>query len=287
MAEVLRKLPDLATLIFAASSMLAVGFSYTLSDIVGPMRNVWAVIRALLANFVLVPLLALGIGQSIGLDEPLAVGLILVGTAAGAPFLIRLTAAADHDVALSATLLVLLLPATVLYLPFVLPAMLPGAVVSPAALALPLVASMLVPLALALLIRARAALLARRLQPIMATTSSYALVALIAVTVLVNLPVILDVTMRAILAALLLVSGAFIVGYALGGRSQERRGILGLGTAQRNVSAAAVVATQSFNHPDTLIMVIVTALVGLATLFPIATRLRQLSPAGALSASSG
>src|SRR5690606_22200433 len=83
-----------------------------------------------------------------------------------------------------------------------------------------------------------------------------------------------DVTRRAILAAVLVTCGAFVVGYLLGADSQ-RRTVLGLGTGQRNISAAAVVATQGVGNPETLIMVIVTALVGLAILFPIANQLRK------------
>lgn len=277
MPEVFSISANLATLVYAVSSMLAVGSAYTLRDIVGPLRDVWAVTRALLANFVVVPVLAWAAVWFLRLDEPLAVGLMLVGTAAGAPFLIRLTTAAGDDVGLSATLLVLLLPITILYMPLVVPVAVPGATVSVGAIALPLVLSMLLPLSLGLLVRAKAERIARRLQPIMAKTSGYALMALVAFTVLANSIGLLDVTMRAILGALLVVGGGFVMGYLLGGRSASRRTVLGLGTAQRNISAAAVVATQGFGEADTLLMVVVTALVGLAILFPIATKLRERS----------
>src|SRR5690606_22810352 len=71
------------------------------------------------------------------------------------------------------------------------------------------------------------------------------------------------------------IGASFVVGYVLGGKDAHPRTVLGLGTAQRNVSAATVVATQGFGDPDTLIMVVVTSLVGLAILFPIATKLRE------------
>jgi len=80
-----------------------------------------AVARALIANFVLVPILALTVGHLMSLDEPLRVGLVLLGMAAGAPFLIKLTEAADHDVCQAASLLILLLPITIVYLPAIVP----------------------------------------------------------------------------------------------------------------------------------------------------------------------
>jgi len=121
--EILSTLLNIAVLIYAGSSMLSVGIGHTLRQIVGPLRNTRAVIRALVGNFVLVPLLALVVMQIFQLDRSLAVGLFLVASGAGAPFLIKLAQAAETNVALSATLLVVLLPATILYLPIINPSM--------------------------------------------------------------------------------------------------------------------------------------------------------------------
>ena len=51
----------LTGLLFVVSSMLGTGLSLTVAQIVQPLKNVRLVILALLANFVLVPLLAFGI----------------------------------------------------------------------------------------------------------------------------------------------------------------------------------------------------------------------------------
>src|SRR5690606_5364219 len=219
--------------------MLSVGLSYTPPKIVGPLRNGPALIRALVANFVAVPILAYFAARLLMIDGPLAAGLLLVGTGAGAPFLIRLTASAGADLALSAALLALLLPATVLYMPLILPRLLPQADVSDIDIAMPLFLSTLLPFVLGMVIRARSPPRAERLEPFMTKTSKHSLVALIALTLLVNLPEILDVTVRAVLAALILVTGGFASGYVLGiGLSSNARDVLGLGTAQRNIAAA-------------------------------------------------
>jgi len=85
METFLSDLLNLAIMVFAASSMLSVGFSFTLRQVLGPLHNFRGVIRVLIANFILVPLLAWFIVQVLLLDEPLAIGLMLVGMAAGAP----------------------------------------------------------------------------------------------------------------------------------------------------------------------------------------------------------
>src|SRR5690606_4685545 len=133
------------------------------------------------------------------------------------------------------------------------------------AIAIPLLLSMLLPLALGLLARAWLPGLAQRLQPIMGPLGTTALIALIVLTFIMNFRVIVTlIGTGAILAAAILIAGAFVIGFILG----EDRGVMGLGTAQRNVAAATIIATQSIDDPGTLAMVVVASLIGMAILFP-------------------
>jgi len=72
-------------LLFVVTSMLAMGLSLTIPQIIQPLKNVRLVILALLANFVLVPLLAYLILLVIPLEQSLKAGLSVLSTAAGAP----------------------------------------------------------------------------------------------------------------------------------------------------------------------------------------------------------
>jgi BASS family bile acid:Na+ symporter len=276
MTEFLSRLLSITTLVFAVSSMLSVGFSYTVRELIEPLRNARLVIGALVANFVLVPLLAYAITAFLSLGEAREIGLLLVATAAGAPFVIKLTQAADGDLALAAGLLVLLVVVTIGYMPIVVPLIAPEAAVSALSIATPLVLTMLLPLGIGLFVDARFEGLADRLQPIMNKVSTAALVVLLVTTVLTNGGRLLDVVgTGAILAALLFIAGAFIIGYLLGMTGRGTREELGLATAQRNIAAATVVATQSFGDPDTLVMVVVTSLIAMVILFPLAGALRK------------
>jgi len=80
----------LATLIFVITSMLGMGFSLTVPQILYPLHNVRLVILSLAANIRLVPLLAIGILMVFPLSERLSIELFLLGIAAGAPFLPKL-----------------------------------------------------------------------------------------------------------------------------------------------------------------------------------------------------
>jgi predicted Na+-dependent transporter len=75
-------------------------------------------------------------------------------------------------------------------------------------------------------------------------------------------------------AALVLLVGALVIGFLAGGTSQHDRSVVGLGTAQRNLSAAIVVAVQNFgDDADVITMVMVVGVLGLIVLFATAGEL--------------
>lgn len=112
MAELLPSCLNIAVLVFSVGSMLAVGLSYTFREIIDPLRDLRGVILTIAANFALVPLLAYIVARLLPLDQAVQIGLMLVATAAGAAFLVKLTELADGDTAFGAGVLVLLLAGT-------------------------------------------------------------------------------------------------------------------------------------------------------------------------------
>lgn len=279
MTGIIQLLQAVSVLLFPIASMLTVGLSFSFRQIAEPLRYPDRVFRALVANFILVPLLALGISRLLALEPSLTTGMILVGMAAGAPFLLKLTQVADADVGLSASLLVLLMPLTVVYMPLALPFVLADASVSAIGIAVPLILTLLLPLVVGHAIDTFLPRLAARLQPIAGKTSSLALVVLVASTVALNGPLFRDLLgTGAILAAVLLTVGGFGVGYLISSQGFNRRAVMGLGAGQRNIAAALVVASQDFDDPKTLVMVVLFSVVDLLVLFPIALILRRRHP---------
>jgi len=275
--ELIQKLVPVCMLVFVLSSMLAMGFGLTVGEIVAPLRNVRRVVMSLLANFLLVPLVALALGALLRLDQPLGVGLLLLGSAAGAPFLPKLTQLAKGNLAFAVGLMVLLMVITVGYLPLVLPLLLSGVSVDSAKIARSLFLLMLLPLAAALVVKARFPTAAARTRPILDRISNLSLILFTLLLVTVNVNNVLAVFgTRAILAGLLFIAISFGIGWLLGGPEPDARRVLALGTAQRNIAAALVVAAQSFEDPKVVVMVIVVAIVGLLILMPLS---RRLTPA--------
>ncbi len=280
LADFFEAIAKLSGLLFVVTSMLAMGLSLTVPMIVQPLKNVRLVVLALVANFVLIPLLAYVILLVIPLEQSLKVGLIVLATAAGAPFLPKLVQGAKGNIAFGVGLMVLLMIVTIIYMPIVLPLLLPGVSVNPWDIAKSLIVLMLVPLAIGLLIKSHSPDTAAEYQPLMTKVSSLAILVLMVVGLGLNVSNIIDLMgTGGIIALLLFIIGSLVIGFVLGGREAGVRSVMGLGTAQRNVSAALVVSAQNFSGTNTLTFVLVAAILMLLILMPTARRLGARSQA--------
>jgi BASS family bile acid:Na+ symporter len=273
MTEILETLAMLSLLVFVIGSMTSMGLSLKMPQIMAPLKNVKLVILALVANFILVPIVAIVITLVIPLAEPLRIGLILLATAAGAPFLPKLAEVAKGSTAFSVGLMVLLMVITIIYLPIVLPLLLGGVEVNPWDIAQSLIVMMLIPLAIGLFINARYEEAAAKIQPTFGMASNIALLGLTVLGLVLNFKAMIGlVGSLGILAGIIFIVISLIIGYFMGGSDGGTRSVMGLGTAQRNISAALVVAGQNFGV-DVVTYLMVIAVIGLVILMPTAGEL--------------
>src|SRR6476620_4690129 len=191
--EILSKAATVAMLSFVVSSMLAMGAGLTIPQIAEPLRNARLVVFALLANFVLMPLGAIALAKVLQLDEPFAIGLLVLGCAAGAPFLPKLAELAKGNLAFAVGVMVLLMVVTVGYLPLVMPVLLPGVTVHPWEIARSLLLLMLIPLVIGLVLKARFGDLAARVKPVLDWISNVSLILLVCLITAANIDKVLQV----------------------------------------------------------------------------------------------
>src|SRR5215468_1572439 len=242
--DILNRAIPVTMLVFVVSSMLGVGLSLTVNQILAPLRNLRVVSLALLGNFVLMPLGAFVIARFLRLDEPLGVALLLLGTAAGAPFLPLLARISKGNLAYAVGLMVLLMVETVAYMPLVLPLLLEGVSVDPLKIARSLVVLMLAPLAIGLLVKAR---LSGRSRENAAFVKQ----------VIDSKPCVADcpsfnhqhaecteLVRDARHSSILFITVGCGLGWICGGPGSDTKNVLSLGTAQRNIAASLVVGGQ-------------------------------------------
>jgi BASS family bile acid:Na+ symporter len=269
--EFLSAIAGISGLLFVVTSMLAMSLSLSVQQMTQPLRHVRLVIMTLLANFVLVPLLAYVITKVVPLDQSLQIGVILIGTAAGAPFIPKLVQGAKGNVAYAVGLMFLIMVVTIFYLPIILPLLLLGVEVNPWDIAKSLIATMLIPLVIGMLIKSHSPDVADHWAPVMQKVSSLAILVLLVVGLGLNISNILSfIGTLGIGAMVLLIVGSLLIGILFGGRDPGIRTAMGLSTANRNGAAALLVATQNFSGTDTLPYVLVGVVVMLLVVLPAA-----------------
>lgn len=244
LSDVLTTVTQVGVLGFVVASMVAMGLGLTVDRILGPLRDPRTVLLLLLANFVVVPLVAIALARLLPVGEATGTALVIYGCCAGAPFLPKLAQMAKGDVALAVGTMVLLMVVTVLYAPLVLPLAVEGVTVDAGQIAGSLVLFMLVPLGAALLVAARYPDTAAEWAGPAGRISTAAL--------LIGISAGLFVSWREIIGSIgswifigtaVLLAAALAAGYLAGlGRAAATRHVTMLGTAQRNISAALVVA---------------------------------------------
>lgn len=166
---------------------------HTIGEILAPLQNARLLLGTLCANFVILPLASFGLAVGLRLDDALAEGLILLGMASGAPYVPKLTELAGGNLQFAVATMGLLTAGTIVYIPPVLPLLIPEVMVSPLTVARPLLLFVLLPLALGLATRAQSENLARWLKPILDRISNATLIPVIILVAALNVDNILHV----------------------------------------------------------------------------------------------
>jgi len=280
--EIVITISSLALNLFIITSMLAMGMSLTVKQIIEPLRNVRLVVLILIGNFLLTPALALLLTVILPIGQPQASALILLGVCAGAPFLPKLAQMAKGELATSVGLMVLLMVLTIFYAPLVLPLILPGAQVDVAAIAQSLIVLMLLPLVIGLLAKWRYSETAAEWLPHLSQASSYSLMLLVVAALVLQFRNIIGaIGSWLILGTLLLIVGGTVLGYFLSFVSDKpTRKVASLGTGQRNLAAALLVGA-SFGDAEILVMTLVAALVSQLLMILIAGEIGKCRSAAA------
>ena len=282
MTGFLQRLADLTIPAFVISTMLAAGMSQPLADVVAPLRKPLPVTLALAVNFVLAPLLAVALTSVVPLEPAHATGILMLGTAAGAPFLPKLAELSLGSVACSVALMVLLTGGSIIFMPLILPLIIPGLSANPWPIAKPLLVAMVVPLATGFALAHLNAPWLPRLRSIVRTISSGTMLLLVVLMIAVNFKTLLSTlgsfAIGTYLLYLLILLG---VSYLIGAADPSTQSVFALGAGSRNIPACLVIAGSSLNDPAVTVMLIVGFVVSLVLLLGLARVMRPRAPATA------
>lgn len=260
MQATLTVITQVGILTFVVAGMAGLGLNLTLTQILAPLRNAKLVIGVLIANFIVVPGLAILAARLLPMDTAAGTAVILIGCCAGAPFLPTLAKLAHGDPGLAVGVMVLLMVITVGFAPIVVPLAVEGATVSTWDIAQSLLLFMLLPLAVGLFVRARWAAAATAVVGGFNRASTTGLAIGVVAGLLVTWREIFGsigswIFVGVAIVILVGLGGGWVAGF---GRPAGDRLVLGLGGAQRNISAALVIAASLGS--DVVVLTLVAAL---------------------------
>lgn len=240
MAGLLNILLKISLVIFVAGNLLDMGLRLKLGTALVGLRNVRFVSLSLLWCFALSPAVAYGLTRVIPLEQPYAIGLILIGMTPCAPFLPMMVERARGDMGYTASFMLLASVGMVVFMPFAVPLLVDGLSVSAWTIARPLLSVVLIPLAIGMAILRAAPAIAARLQPIVKKITGVATIVMLGLCVLsYGKAFIGSAGSYATLTQALFYAVVTAGSYALGvGLPQKLRSVLGLGVCTRNLGAA-------------------------------------------------
>lgn len=244
------------------SVMLGAGMEIDVERLMAVLRNYGLISRALLANFILIPIFGVLLARVFRLDEYVAIGFVLMAIAPGVPLLVRAAGRKPGGSLGFAAALAFIMPAlSIVTIPLTARFIFTAGYITPpdvaghvpfARIVITLVCFQLVPLLAGLSISSRAPALAAKLQRPLLLVFLVAVIALVAILGPALVKAVASVYgSRGMWATLVLVLLSVATGWILGGPQVEYRRTLSIATMLRNIGTCAVIATASF--PDTLV----------------------------------
>jgi BASS family bile acid:Na+ symporter len=237
---------------------LHLGLGLRLSEALEGLRNRRFLGYGLLFGFGLGPALAWVLTHLMALEEPYAVGMMLLGLTPCAPFLPMMVARAGADMRYAPGMMVLAAVGSILVMPLAVPRMIPGLSVDAWTIARPLLVVILMPLLAGLALHATAPRVADALRaPVRIVTAGATAILLLLCLVIYGHGFVEALGHFAIAAQLMFYAGITAGGYRLArGLSQPRRAVLGLGLCTRNVGIAMTpLLSAAAVDPRTVVMV--------------------------------
>jgi predicted Na+-dependent transporter len=225
------------------ATVLSLGMTFTVGQLVAPLRRVGLVIAVVTLNAVVIPAVAWGLAKASPMDSKYVAGLVLATLGAGSAAALKAAQLAKRaDLPLAVSLVVVLQLANIIAVPVWAGQVVSGASISAWDIVKSLLALVLLPLVVGLLIRARYSDHATAWQPELVKVANLALVIALATGITANWSTIKSMFGSwVIVTAIVLIIVAGALGLPLGGKSGEVRTTTGLVSTLRFGSLGLII----------------------------------------------
>jgi predicted Na+-dependent transporter len=261
--QLLTALFNAGIVISIGATVLSLGMTYTVGQLLAPLRRVGLVVAMVVLNAVLIPAIAWGVAKGLPIKQASVDGLVLATLGAGSAAGIKAAQLAKNaELPLAVSIVVVLQLVNIVSVPIWAGHVVSGASLSAWDILKSLLLLVLIPLAVGLIVKARYADHATEWTTGLVKIANLALVIAIAAGVGVNWQTIVDLFGSWVLAASLLILAIAIgLGMLLGGKSAQTRNTTGLVSGLRFGSLGLIIiGTQLGGNPDYLGPALVFAL---------------------------
>ncbi|HEX3358544.1 MAG TPA: bile acid:sodium symporter [Tepidisphaeraceae bacterium] len=236
--------------------MLTIGLGTKFSQLLAVLQNWRLVLRAILANYVVVPAAAVGLLFLFNARPMVAAGFVIIAVCPGAPYGPPFTSLAKGDVGDAVGLMVTLAGTSAILAPLLLRWLLPYVTqqqdlhVNTTRMVMTLAVSQFLPLIAGLMVCHRAPSVAQKLQKPASRLCSLLNLALLILILWAQYRMLADIRLTGYVGMLMLVAAALLAGWLLSPPGASNRRTLAVTTAVRNVGVALVIASGSFAGTD-------------------------------------
>ena len=267
--EAMALILNLLLKVYIVSVMFAMGLQLSLPHIKKELTNTGFVVRALLANIIIVPILSMVVIQLVPLSQEMVIALVLVASAPGyAPILSEM---AGGNLARTAALMFLMAAVSLVTTPAVATLMFAGQAsisINPLTVIITLLLFQILPLAAGLVLRSQRLELAQQLQKVFGFIARIAILIVMVAFLLLEFRYIVRTPWSSLLSIFVISTGGLAAGYLLGGPATADRKTLALNTKIRNLGLALLIAGSEFEgqHVEREIIVYGLIMYGVAIL---------------------
>lgn len=240
MAEILEVVLKISILFFMVGNMAGMGAQLAMAEALAALRNVRFIVMTIVWGWVLCPSFAYLLAKIIPMEQPYAIGLILLGMTPCAPFVPMMVKKARGDLGYTGALMLLAAIGTVAFMPFAVPRMVAGLTADAWVVGKPLLFFVLLPLLVGMAVKRFAEPVVSRLYPLVKkTTDIITIVMLLAMAIVYGEGFIGAIGSYAIGTLVLFVGVVTLATDRLGfGLKQEQKSVLTIGMCSRNLGAA-------------------------------------------------
>jgi bile acid:Na+ symporter, BASS family len=243
---------NLLVMVTLIEMMVLTGLRVTFGELGQVVGNLRLVARAGVANYVLVPVLAVLLLVVFDAAPMVAAGFLVLAVCPGAPFGPLFAAIARANVPEAVGLMVILAGSSAIVSPLLLTALMPwlagGSVarIDLAGMVGALLATQLLPLLVGLLLKHLRPQLAEWLSSPLELISKVLNLGVVGLILASQFQMLADIRLRGFAGMLALLAGSLLIGWLAGGPKRDSRKTMALTTALRNVGVGLVIVTGNF-----------------------------------------